>query len=261
MKTFLAALALTVLALVTPAHASSPPAPVTEPPPFIVPEPAPTAAPNPASDLDRLMRLLDEDKDEKKAPKLECTSKPCVFGYRFSDSVTSESVEKLEKFMAAAVEAKADGVMLEINTPGGSLSAGHEMSRIIEHSPLTVACVVDGKAYSMGMYILQSCDIRVMTKRSTLMVHQVSIMVRGDGTRLTQSGIDEIRVQIVATTRGYIEWVAHRMKLSVADVLKKVDNGGEWFLNWEEAVKVGAVDRAIDGPPEAYFQLLRRGQR
>jgi ATP-dependent protease ClpP protease subunit len=224
----------------------------TEPPPFTPAAPR-TAAP----DLDKLMHLLD-DPDDKPKVSLVCKERPCVFGYRINGSITDDAAEKLEAFMSAAVAAEPDAIMLELDTPGGSLSAGHEMSRMIEHAPVTVACVVDGEAYSMGMYILQSCDVRVMTKRSSLMTHQVSFMVRA-GARLTQKELDDLKVQMTISTRGYIEWVAHRMRVSVADVLARVNNGGQWFMNWEEALKVGAVDLVISDPPEAYFQTLKHG--
>lgn len=262
MKTFLVLLALLTASVATHACAAEEPegptsAP-TVPPPF-VPDKSDEASPS--KDLDDLMKLLTGiEEEEKPAPKsLECKTRPCVFGYRFSDGVNDESVEKFEKFMVATKAAKPDFIMIEINTPGGSISSGHEMSRLIENSPATVACVVDGTSYSMGMYILQSCDVRVMTKRSSLMVHQAALIAR-PGTRLTQTSMDNMQTTIRVVTRGYIEWVAHRMNVSVANVLARVSNGGEWFLNWDEALKVGAVDKVIDGPPEAYFQQLTKGK-
>ncbi len=259
MKKILAAVTL-LLALVishTACHAADEEDAPTQPT-FV---PSRPQAPAPDRDLSDLMKMLTGGEDDvKKVPALVCTSKPCVFGYRLFDSIDDEAATKLGAFLEAAAAAKADTVMIEIHTGGGSLDAAHEISRSIENAPLTVACIVDGHAYSAGMYILQSCDVRVMTKRSSLMIHQAALMVR-QGARLTQQSMDQLKVHITIATRGYVEWCAHRMKVSVADVLKRIDNGGEWYMSWDEALKVGAVDKVVSDPPEAYFAQLKHGLR
>ncbi len=259
MKKILAAAVLALALMISHACQATEISAPTQPPPFTPSQPHSPPAATPGPDLDQLMRLFKDDDEKPKAPELKCEKHPCVFGYRFSGSVDDDAKDKFQAFMNAAKAAGADTVMLEINTPGGSADEGHEMSRIIENAPITVACVVDGKAASMGMYLLQSCDVRVMTKRSYLMVHQVAFIVRG-GARITQSSADDMREHLGVATRGYVEWVAHRMKVSVKDILAKIDRGGEWFISWEEALKVGAVDKVISDPPEAYFQQLKAGK-
>jgi ATP-dependent protease ClpP protease subunit len=255
MKAALVAI-LTLLAI--PAFAAEP-AP-TQPPPF-VPNDAPAAPTQPAEaapapDMDSILRSLLGDDDDKKGPVIECKEHPCIPSYRFSDSVDEDATKKFEKFMTAATAAKADMVLLEINTPGGSMDDGHEMVRVIEHSPIQVVCIVDGKAASMGMYIFQSCDQRVMTKRSMLMVHQVSLMT-GRGVRLTETSLENASATIKVATRAYVEWVTHRMKIKAPAVLQKINSGREWWLDWEEAIRSGAADTVVDGPPEAVLKNLK----
>jgi ATP-dependent protease ClpP protease subunit len=250
MKAVLVAI-LTLLAV--PAFAADQP---TQPPPF-VPNDAPAAPSEPteaAPDMDSILRSLMNDDDDKKLT-IECKEHPCIPTYRFSDSVDEDATKKFEKFMTAAIEAKADMVLLEINTPGGSMDDGHEMVRVIERSPLQVVCVVDGKAASMGMYIFQSCDQRVMTKRSMLMIHQVSLMV--NHARITEVTVENAAATIKVATRAYVEWCTHRMKIKAPAVLQKINSGREWWLDWEEAIRTGAADKAVDGPPGEVLKNLK----
>ena len=249
MKAFLVALALLLSATATAADVTP-----TEPPPFV---PGAPSEAQPSQDLDDLMKMLMSDMDKKETELPECTKRPCVYAFRFSDGVDDDAAEKFAKFLAAATKAKVDLVMIEVNTPGGSMDDGHEISRSIEMAPFPVVCVVDGKSASMGMYILESCDTRVMTKRSMLMVHQVALNV-GRGARLTQTLLENAQDTIRVATRAYVEWVSHRMKVKTGEVLQKINNGREWWLDWEEAIKVGAVDKVIEGPPNAYLNQLKK---
>jgi ATP-dependent protease ClpP protease subunit len=261
-----AALVALSMLLTIPAFAK-PPQP-TQPPPFVpimAPAPTKTAPPPPAipsteptevepEDIN-LMDLLGPEPPKK--PKIECDTHPCVPYYRFSESIDDDAAGKFKAFMEAAVEASADLVMVELNTPGGSMDDGHEISRAIEAAPFKVVCVVDGTSASMGMYVLQSCDHRVMTKRSMLMIHQVSLMV-SPGMRLTDLRVENSAATIRVATRAYVEWVTHRMNAKVPEVMTRIQGGREWWLDWEEAQQRGAVDVVIDGPPGKYLLYLRQ---
>lgn len=260
MKAFLVAVSL----LFSATCLANPP---TQPPPFI-PAPPPsqvnpliptTSPPNAVGPDDLLKTLLGIGEDEDKpAPKIECESRPCVAAYRFSDHISEDTVSKFNKFIAAATEAKADLIFVELNTPGGSLDDGHEMSRAIEHTPIPVLCLVDGTSASMGMYILASCDTKVMTKRSQLMIHQVHLMT-GEGHAISDVTSSNMAQVIQVATRAYIEWVTHNFKgVTVEGVLERISYGREWWLSWPEALKVGAVDKVIDVSPDKYFHQLKK---
>jgi len=232
----------------------------TEPPPFvpgIFPPIRPLTLPikNPAQDLNELMKLL-SDSDDDKVEDFECKERPCVPAYRFSDSVDDDSAKKFEKFMKSVTKAKPDAVMVEFNTPGGSFDDGHEIARLIENAPFPTVCVVDHTSASMGMYLLQSCSTRVMTKRSQLMIHQVAIIV--SRARLTEVTLENLQAQLKSATRSYIEWVTHRMKIGAPEMLQRVNSGREYYLDWQEALKTGAVDKVVTGPPDAYLKELRK---
>jgi ATP-dependent protease ClpP protease subunit len=253
MKAFLVAVCL----LFSATCFANPP-PSTQPPPFVpvsAPDPA-QAAPGPDDLLRALLGVGEQE--EKPGPTIECTSRPCVPAYRFSDHIDEDTVKTFGKFIAAATAAKPDLIMVELNTPGGSMDDGHEMSRMIEHTPVPVVCIVDGTSASMGMYILASCDIRVMTKRSQLMIHQVHLMVP-QGHIISDVSNENAASIIQVATRAYIEWVSHRFKNTpVASILQRISFGREWWMNWEEAIRIGAIDKAVDVSPDHYLSQLKK---
>ena len=143
---------------------------------------------------------------------------------------------------ALADKKDVEGFILEINSGGGSVNAGFALSKAIENSSVPVHCFVDGEGMSMAYYILQSCSTRSMTKRSVLMIHGPSINGGGDGNSNDWMTIAEL---LRAMQNAMIEHCAARMKISPA-VLKEKIEVRSWWINWDEALKVGAVDYIVD---------------
>lgn len=156
--------------------------------------------------------------------------------YPLIDAIKSASTEKY--------------IVLEINSSGGSIGVGFLLSKAIENSRVPVKCVVDGPvgAASMAFYILQSCDVRVMTKRSTLMAHQAAIQTEMGG---QQTAWDNVTRILRAIDHAMVEHMAVRMGMDVAAFEAKIEGGKEWWMNWEEASAVHAIDFATDSVKEA----------
>lgn len=136
---------------------------------------------------------------------------------------------------------KVDGIIIEINSGGGDFDSGFVISKIIETSPIPVMCIVDGEAASMAFYILQSCQIRAMTDRSTLMWHSVSLVGGG----VNSTNIESLGNRIAAMNRASAAHVAKRMNISKETVADKIKNH-DWWMAADEALLIGAVDVVID---------------
>lgn len=183
--------------------------------------------------------------EEEPAPVVECKSDPkegsdlCIPKLRFSDEVNEKTAKHLVKWIEAANRAGADQLLLEINTPGGSIPDGFEVMRAIEDSDAPVTCIVDGDADSMGFAILQSCEHRYMTPRSKLMAHEPAI-----GGNI--HGQPNFFIAIADMMRAERDTLAihcqHRLKVSLAEYHKHTDGGLMWWMLSDEAVRVGAVD-------------------
>ena len=165
----------------------------------------------------------------------------------FDDDVNDLSVGMTIDAMAAATRAGAEAIIIEFNTPGGSVDAGFHLSKAIENSPIPVICVVDGEAASMGTYLLESCSTRIMTKRSYLMFHQPGIRGNIGGSKEEFQNIADL---LRALETGMVEHLVARMNITAEDMLKKIEGGKQWWMNWREALKIEAIDCAVDSVKE-----------
>ncbi len=153
----------------------------------------------------------------------------------YHGGIAQEGVDGVGPIFAKANEDKIDGIVFELNTDGGYVDAGWRMSKMIEDSDVPVICIIDGSGISMGMFILQSCPLRLMTKRSVLMTHNPQI--EGD------AGEEALAGQPVYA-RAFAEHVCSRTKNP--DACKaKMATGRDWWMDHEEAVEQGFVDGVI----------------
>ena len=173
---------------------------------------------------------------------------------RFSSDVNQYSAAAFIDALDQVNKAKAEYIVLELNSPGGSVAAGFEMSLAMEKSNATVICVVDGMAASMGYFLLQSCDIRLMTKRSQLMIHEPKIM--GAEVSGGQTEIHNLYELMHALTEAMIEQFAQRTVISVPEMRERIKDGKEWWVNWEEALSTKMVDGTVQNSKLVYLALL-----
>lgn len=185
-----------------------------------------------------------DDKKPDPKPVIMCpVGKKCVVTYRLSDGIDDSSSKKVIQWIDAAEEADADAFVLELNTPGGSVPDGFEISKRIENAKLPVTCVVDGKAASMGFYILQSCPTRLMTKRSTLMAHEPSL----SGIFYGQPNQWEALTEMLKALRvAMAEHCNRRLTTSVKEYRARTDGGKMWWFTWQDGLKFHAVDKIVD---------------
>lgn len=206
-----------------------------------------------------ILDLLEAAEEPEPKPVVTCVSDPkvgndrCVPKYRFSDHVDDKSTKRAIDWIKAANEAGADAILFEINSGGGSVPAGFELARAIEDSDAPVTCVVDGDAASMAFYLLQSCEKRMMTKRSRLMAHEPSLGgFMGGNPNNWQSLTDNLKT--TAETMAY--WCWHRLKISRKAYDEKTTGGKQWWFLSDEAKKVGAVDEIADSVKGVHKKML-----
>lgn len=158
---------------------------------------------------------------------------------RFSEAMDAETAKGFVEWVESANREGAEALVVEISSPGGSVKDGFDMVRAIETSKAPVYCVVDDEAASMALYVLESCQVRLMTRRSVLMAHEPWIGGEFQGQEQKwQNVVDRLH----ATTEAMLEHLAAHFKVSKAYIAAKIKGGKEWWINWQEAVKVGAVD-------------------
>ena len=159
-----------------------------------------------------------------------------------NDEVNEESVTPILEGLENAPHKKDDRVVIEINSPGGEVDAGFKLVKAIERFPAKVVCIVDGEADSMASYIFVACDVRVMTKRSTLMIHQPGMGGQGQINDLTNAS-DMLRASGYAQAEHY---ALHMKGITAAEIATRTAGGREIWLDWHDAKKYGAVDIVVD---------------
>lgn len=165
------------------------------------------------------------------------------------DKISREDVERYVDSITRALEDDQKRVVITLDTPGGSVYLAHQLVKLMDAARndhgIRTDCVVDGRAWSSGLYILQACDRRYMTKRSTIVAHAplvendmpVSIAELQDGSLLR-------RAEVVA--RAFAEQCAGRMTVPISSYMSKIEGIRQWWMDWREALAVGAVDRVVN---------------
>lgn len=172
---------------------------------------------------------------------------------RLEAPIDNDIATFMEKALDAAAEQKVNGLIIEIDSGGGSYPAGFRISKAIEAAPFPVYCVVDGMAASMAYYILQSCDFRYMTKRSTLMIHQV--LSSEKISNLSPEEIQNVANEASAFSYAIVQHEVAKMKIKAPELIKRTIGPIQWWLTWKDALKYGAVDDVVPGLYQVAKQL------
>jgi ATP-dependent Clp protease protease subunit len=134
-------------------------------------------------------------------------------------------------------------VTLRIDSPGGSVGAGLALvdtMRNAQRHGTAFVCVVDGWAASMAAYILQTCDLRLMTRQSAVMFHTVSLG-HAEG---NQWDFERLARRMAGVNKMLSIFIAGRLGMPLAEYEARVDDR-DWWLGYEEALAVGAIDGVL----------------
>lgn len=159
----------------------------------------------------------------------------------FEDDVTLEAAAAFDVKMNTANEGNGP-VFVVIRTGGGSTGAGYLMVNTIQNSKNPVICITDTRALSMGFYILQSCDRRIMTRNALLMIHAPYSKNPEEMKR------PDIRIYFDEMLKGWCEYFAIKMKPTGQEIYDtiKAAKGHELYLNAKTGKAIGAVDQVDD---------------
>lgn len=104
---------------------------------------------------------------------------PAVYVIPVKQTVESGLQSFLERAFKEAEEAKAEHVILVINTLGGKVVNAEEIGHLIRESAIPTTAFVEGKAVSAGTYIALNADNIIMQPGSTI---GAAAVVDGSGT-------------------------------------------------------------------------------
>lgn len=160
----------------------------------------------------------------------------------FSAEITEPSAGDFMKDFDIALSRHPKQIIVELNSIGGLITEGVEMSKVIERSPVPVTCIVDGEADSMAVYILESCKYRYITRRSLMMAHEPLIGEPTGGNEWHfMNYVEGLRRQNLAMATH----IAGRVGMSTDDYMLKIHNR-EWWMSADEALANKFVDGIYD---------------
>lgn len=138
-------------------------------------------------------------------------------------------------------------VILVIDSYGGDLASARRVSRALEERG--AICLVDGQGYSAAYFILQSCRLRLMTPRSSLLVHKASVYIPP----VVEEAMKTIKL-LDATNASMVPQNCLRLKIPLPDCVAKYENE-DWVMVWQEATAVGAVEGVVMNEQEILLSL------
>jgi len=158
--------------------------------------------------------------------------------------VNQQSVGKvIEGFSNIVNDDNGDkGMMLLLDTPGGSVIAGNNLIDYLNYlnsTGIIVSCIAK-KAISMGFVILQQCPgKRLALPSSVLMQHQMSTMMMGN--------ILNIEKDFNYSKNLYkkmLQKQSYRIGISSQDFLDKTRD--DWWMDGETALDNNVVDELVN---------------
>lgn len=132
-------------------------------------------------------------------------------------------------------------IILYINSPGGSVTAGMAIYDTMEHIKSDVVTICVGLAASMGSFLLAAGakGKRLALPHSRIMIHQPSGGTRGQATDIEIEAREIIRIR-----RQLNQIYADRTGQTLEKIEKDMDR--DYFMSPQEAKEYGLIDRVIE---------------
>ncbi|MEO9196307.1 MAG: ATP-dependent Clp protease proteolytic subunit [Polyangia bacterium] len=131
-------------------------------------------------------------------------------------------------------------ITLLMNNGGGDEYHGLAIIDAIAESPCEVRCIVRGVAMSMGSWILQACDWRVMGPHSTQMIHVGSWGYVGHA-RTAKKWAEEAERTTALMERTYLRRIREKHpKYAIEDLRQMLDH--DTFLDAHASIAMGLAD-------------------
>ena len=137
-------------------------------------------------------------------------------------------------------ENPAKDIMLYINSPGGSVTAGFAIYDTMQHIRADVSTICLGQAASMGAFLLSSGTKgkRMALPHSRVLIHQPLGGAQGQATDI------EIQAQeILRIKKSLNEILASNTGQDITKIEKDTDR--DYIMTPEEALTYGMIDKVI----------------
>ena len=131
-------------------------------------------------------------------------------------------------------------IMLYINRPGGSVTAGFAIYDTMQHIRADVSTICLGQAASMGAFLLSSGakGKRMCLPHSRVLIHQPLGGAQGQATDIEIQAAEIIRIK-----KSLNEILASNTGQSLKKIEKDTDR--DYIMTPQEALEYGMIDRVV----------------
>ena len=131
-------------------------------------------------------------------------------------------------------------IMLYINSPGGSVTAGFAIYDTMQHIRSDVSTICLGQAASMGAFLLSSGTKgkRLALPHSRVLIHQPLGGAQGQATDIEIQAAEIIRIK-----KALNEILAANTGQSIKKIEKDTDR--DYIMTPEEALEYGMIDKVV----------------
>ncbi len=131
-------------------------------------------------------------------------------------------------------------IMLYINSPGGSVTAGFAIYDTMQHIRADVSTICLGQAASMGAFLLSSGakGKRLALPHSRVLIHQPLGGAQGQATDIEIQAAEIIRIK-----KSLNEILAKNTGQSIKKIEKDTDR--DYIMTPEEALEYGMIDKVV----------------
>lgn len=159
---------------------------------------------------------------------------------RLTGQVTDTVAEEIRAKLEYLDEKGHEDIILYINSPGGSVTAGFSIMDAMNNCKSDVRTVCTGIAASMGAFLV-SCGAkgkRSIEKSAEMMIHQPLGGAYGQA-----ADVELAAAHIVRVKKRLNSILAHNTGKSLKQVVADTDR--DYYLSAEEAVEYGLVDEIL----------------
>jgi ATP-dependent Clp protease protease subunit len=131
-------------------------------------------------------------------------------------------------------------IMLYINSPGGSVTAGFAIYDTMQHIRADVSTICLGQAASMGAFLLSSGTKgkRMALPHSRVLIHQPLGGAQGQATDIEIQAAEIIRIK-----KSLNEILSKNTGQSIKKIEKDTDR--DYIMTPEEALEYGMIDKVV----------------
>jgi ATP-dependent Clp protease protease subunit len=179
-----------------------------------------------------------------------------IGGSFFWDEDNKESLntkEKMRKELKALSELKADTIIVNINSPGGSVSHGLSIHDMLAQHKAEIITRITGMTASIATVIAQAGNKREMSDNALALIHRASYTVIAS---LNQNDLDNLKDDLQVIDNKILNIYEKRSGVNRDKLTELIDaqNGQGRWLDSNEAKEFGLIDEVFE-PMQAVAML------